>query len=85
MNALLIEHPFATREQLADRITKHYIVQAIKGSYKLLGSVEFLGNPVNIVSSFGTGFKDFFYEPISGVVHGEGEFGKAVSKVKYLP
>lgn len=82
LNALLIEHPFATPEQLADRITKHYVVQAIKGSYKLLGSVEFLGNPVNIVSSFGTGFKDFFYEPISGVVHGEGEFGKAVSKVQ---
>jgi len=32
------------------------------------GSLTTLGSPVNLVSSVGTGVKDFFYEPIQGLV-----------------
>ena len=31
--------------------------------YKLVGSFEFLGNPVGLANNLGTGMKDFFYEP----------------------
>jgi hypothetical protein len=46
----------------------------------LLGSAEFLGNPISIMSNIGTGVKDFFYEPIAGIVHGPKEFGKGITK-----
>ena len=38
-------------------------LQFLKQLHKLLGSVDFLGNPVAIASQIGTGLKDFFYEP----------------------
>lgn len=31
-------------------------------------SVEFLGNPVGLVSNLGTGVKDFFVEPAQGII-----------------
>jgi hypothetical protein len=32
--------------------------------YKILGSADFLGNPVGLFSNIGTGVMDFFYEPV---------------------
>ena len=41
----ILEHPFTTADDLFSRISSHYVTQIIKGSYRLLGSFEFLGNP----------------------------------------
>ncbi len=35
----------------------------------IAGSLSTLGSPVDLVTSVGTGVKDFFYEPINGLVH----------------
>ncbi|PRP82292.1 vacuolar associated sorting protein [Planoprotostelium fungivorum] len=80
MAELCLSHPFLLQRQLIDTVTKHYISQVIRGSYKVLGSAEFLGNPVSIVNSLGTGIKDFFYEPIAGAAHGASEFGRGLGK-----
>eukprot|EP01117_Protostelium_nocturnum_P007086 TRINITY_DN2542_c0_g3_i1.p1 TRINITY_DN2542_c0_g3~~TRINITY_DN2542_c0_g3_i1.p1 ORF type:complete len:1711 (+),score=625.62 TRINITY_DN2542_c0_g3_i1:479-5134(+) len=80
VKALNLNHPFCSQQQLMDTIMKYFISQAIRGSYKILGSAEFLGNPVSIVSNLGTGFKDFFYEPFAGIAHGPKEFGRGLSK-----
>jgi len=45
-----------------------------------VGSADFLGNPVQLVSSLGTGFKDFFYEPAAAIVKRPKEFGHALAK-----
>lgn len=34
LNGLLLEHPFSTREQLLNRMSKHYSMQAIRELYK---------------------------------------------------
>jgi len=44
-------------------VRKHYKAQLVQQLYKLVGSFEFLGNPVGLVNNLGTGVKDFFYEP----------------------
>lgn len=46
--------------------------QPVKQTTQVLtiaGSLSTLGSPVDLVTSVGTGVKDFFYEPINGLVH----------------
>lgn len=43
--------------------------------YKLLGSVDLLGNPVGLLSNLCTGVTDLFYEPALGLVHSPQAFG----------
>lgn len=42
----------------------------------MVGSVEFLGNPVGLINNLGTGVYDFFYQPAVGLVSSPEEFGK---------
>ena len=35
--------------------------------HKVVGSFDFLGDPVGLLSNLSTGVKDFFYEPIEGL------------------
>jgi hypothetical protein len=65
---------------LTSRITQHYTRAAIRQAYLLVGSADFLGNPVSFVSNLGTGVKDFFYEPAKGMVKSPEEFGKGLAK-----
>lgn len=54
--------------------------QALTEFYKILGSADFLGNPVGLLSNLGTGAKDFFVEPAKGIVQGPEAFGRGVAK-----
>jgi len=80
LNALMLERPFATQQELVSSIRKHYRSQLITQLYKLVGSFEFLGNPVGLVNNLGTGVHDFFYEPAQGLMKSPGEFAKGMSK-----
>lgn len=35
--------------------------------HNVVGSFDFLGDPVGLLSNLSTGVKDFFYEPIEGL------------------
>ncbi|CAN0024439.1 unnamed protein product, partial [Choristocarpus tenellus] len=35
--------------------------------HKVVGSFDFLGDPVGLLSNLSTGVKDFFYEPLEGL------------------
>mmetsp|Transcript_45817 Transcript_45817/g.71794 ORF Transcript_45817/g.71794 Transcript_45817/m.71794 type:complete len:623 (-) Transcript_45817:24-1892(-) len=80
LNALALERPFATQQELLSVIRKHYRSQLITQLYKLVGSFEFLGNPVGLVNNLGTGFQDFFYEPAQGAMKSPSDFAKGMSK-----
>lgn len=54
--------------------------QALRQWYKVVGSVEVLGNPVGLVSSLGSGVMDFFYEPAKGLVKSPKDFGKGEAR-----
>jgi len=49
-------------------LAKHYVKEGVKQLYKIFGSLEVLGNPVNVGSERGRGVKSFFYEPAQGAL-----------------
>eukprot|EP01122_Echinamoeba_exundans_P003714 TRINITY_DN1378_c0_g1_i1.p1 TRINITY_DN1378_c0_g1~~TRINITY_DN1378_c0_g1_i1.p1 ORF type:complete len:3355 (-),score=763.88 TRINITY_DN1378_c0_g1_i1:110-10174(-) len=80
LNGLMLEHPFTTQRDLVSRITQHYTMAALRQAYLLVGSADFLGNPVSLVSNLGTGVRDFFYEPAQGIVKSPQDFGRGLAK-----
>lgn len=80
LNALMLERPFASYPELVSSVRKHYKGQLVQQLYKLVGSFEFLGNPVGLVNNLGTGMKDFFYEPAQGIMKSPHEFAKGMQK-----
>jgi len=80
LRGLFLSNPFETQEQLINRIIGHYTTQGLSQLYKIVGSADFLGSPVSLVSNLGTGVKDFFFEPAKGLVKGPKEFGKGLAK-----
>lgn len=48
--------------------------------YKLIGSVDLIGNPVGLIDKLGTGVFEFFNEPRKGLLKGPKEFVGGVGK-----
>ncbi|TMW60846.1 hypothetical protein Poli38472_000888 [Pythium oligandrum] len=80
LNALMIEHAFGTSGDLTRRVTKYYTRQMWKQLHKILGSFDFLGNPVGFLDHIGTGVRDFVYEPLDGLRVGGKGFSKGLAK-----
>lgn len=80
LNALHIYHSFTTRTFMLSAIQQHYAFQGILQVYSLLGSADILGNPLGLVKNLGTGVKDFFYEPMAGMVKSPREFALGLSR-----
>lgn len=53
--------------------------QGIREGYKIIGSADFLGNPVGLVGSIGSGVEDFFYAPMEGIVRSPAAFGRGLA------
>eukprot|EP00742_Colponemidia_sp_Colp-10_P011678 GILJ01013009.1.p1 GENE.GILJ01013009.1~~GILJ01013009.1.p1 ORF type:complete len:1942 (-),score=279.50 GILJ01013009.1:31-5289(-) len=80
LNELYLEHPFSTQQVLVDQVVRHYAMQIMAQAYRLMGSADLLGNPINLVAHLGTGMKDFFYEPALGLITSPTHFGFGVFK-----
>ncbi|KAJ4455689.1 putative Vacuolar protein sorting-associated protein 13a [Paratrimastix pyriformis] len=80
MNALLITNAYAELGQLIRRIRTHYRMRLLLEAYKVLGSLEVLGNPVGLVTSLGSGVVDLFYEPYRGLTQSPKEFARGLGK-----
>jgi len=80
LNALTIEDAYGSTSTLLNPIIKHYTSQVIREAYKVLGSLEILGNPVQLVGNLGEGVMDFFYEPAMGLVSSPQEFGRGLAR-----
>lgn len=80
LNALMIEHAFGTSGDLTRRVSKYYKGQLWKQLHKVLGSFDFLGNPVGFLDHIGTGVRDFVYEPLEGLKVGGKGFSKGLAK-----
>jgi len=46
----------------------HYKYSIIKSLLLTLGSLEIFGNPVNLFSNIGTGFKDLVEKPLEVII-----------------
>lgn len=82
MNALAIKDMRLTMPELQERIIYHYRQDVIRQLYRILGSADFIGNPVGLFTNVSSGVADMFYEPFNGVVmHGNKELGIGIAKV----
>ncbi|KAK8803487.1 hypothetical protein WA158_001181 [Blastocystis sp. Blastoise] len=79
-NSFISQYIFSSISQFTTTLMKFYMYQAINNWYKLIGSVNFLGNPAGLLDNIGTGVHSFFYEPINGIQQGPNEFGRGLQK-----
>lgn len=83
MNALAIKDMRLTLPDLQGRITYHYSQEVLRQLYRILGSADFIGNPVGLFTNVSSGVADIFYEPFNGaVMHGNQELGIGIAKVR---
>ncbi|TBU65089.1 vacuolar protein sorting-associated protein 13 [Dichomitus squalens] len=81
MNALAIKDMRLTLPDLLNRITHHYRQEVLRQLYRILGSADFIGNPVGLFTNVSSGVADIFYEPFNGVVmHGNKDIGIGIAK-----
>lgn len=85
MNALAIKDMRLTLPDLEERILIHYRQEVLRQLYRILGSADFIGNPVGLFTNVSSGVADIFYEPFNGaVMHGNKELGIGIAKVKSI-
>ena len=83
LNALGIKDMRLTVPELQSRIAHHYRQDVLRQLYRILGSADFIGNPVGLFTNVSSGVADVFYEPFHGVVmHGSKELGIGIAKVR---
>eukprot|EP00842_Homolaphlyctis_polyrhiza_P001382 jgi/Hompol1/2244/HPOL_005409-RA len=66
LNALELEHPNVSANQLVSRIMQFYSQEILGQVHKIIGAADFLGNPVGLFNNVASGVSDMFYEPIQG-------------------
>jgi vacuolar protein sorting-associated protein 13A/C len=83
LNALAIMDMRLTMPDLLSRITYHYRQEVLRQLYRILGSADFLGNPVGLFTNVSSGVADIFYEPLNGMVMNgyRTELGLSIAKV----
>jgi len=53
---------------LVSAIKSHYVQESLRQVHIVLGSADFLGNPVGLFNNISSGVADIFYEPYQGLV-----------------
>jgi len=68
LNALILENARISIPALINNMTNHYKQEFIRQIHIILGSADFLGNPVGLFNNISSGVADVFYEPYQGLV-----------------
>lgn len=68
LNALFIENVRVPIPILMESISTHYGQSFFYQIHKILGSADFLGNPVGLFNNLSSGVLDIFYEPYQGFI-----------------
>ncbi|PGH18613.1 hypothetical protein AJ79_00392 [Helicocarpus griseus UAMH5409] len=68
LNALMLENARVSIPTLFSSVTSHYTQEFLRQIHVVLGSADFLGNPVGLFNTVSSGFVDIFYEPYQGLV-----------------
>ena len=80
--SLVLENARVSLPVLAQRVQTHYSQQALGQVHNVLGSADFLGNPVGLFNNISSGVVDIFYEPYQGLIMTDRpqEFGIGIAK-----
>ncbi|KAE8355847.1 hypothetical protein BDV28DRAFT_20786 [Aspergillus coremiiformis] len=68
LNALMLENARVSLGVLASNIQRHYTQEFLRQVHVVLGSADFLGNPVGLFNNVSSGVAAIFYEPYQGLV-----------------
>lgn len=68
LNALMLENARISTPVLIGNIREHYTQEVLRQIHIVLGSADFLGNPVGLFNNISSGVADIFYEPYHGLV-----------------
>ncbi|KAL4976672.1 hypothetical protein BDW66DRAFT_134541 [Aspergillus desertorum] len=68
LNALMIENARVSFPVLVSNIRRHYTQEFLRQIHVVLGSADFLGNPVGLFNNVSSGVAAIFYEPYQGLV-----------------
>lgn len=80
LGALSLAHPLGSVGALKGRLARHYTRQVLQVVYTVLGSVDFLGNPMSFMHSLGSGMWDFVSAPAVSLLQNPKEFTRGVAK-----
>jgi len=80
LNGLTFEHVRGSPTVILGNLLHHYRGEIIGETYKVVGALEFLGNPIGAVNKLGTGVSDFFYLPAKGAVESPNAFVEGLAK-----
>ncbi|OQR99498.1 vacuolar protein sorting-associated protein 13 family protein [Achlya hypogyna] len=67
-SALVIQHEITDAAQVREVVVDHYTTSLLRQLYKLVGAMNFMGNPVGLAASVRDGLKDFVVAPYVGLV-----------------
>jgi vacuolar protein sorting-associated protein 13A/C len=81
-NAIVLEDLHTSPEGLLSQLISKYRGEALRQVHKVIGSADFIGNPVGLFNNITAGVQDVFYEPYHGILVGEGiqELGVGLAK-----
>ena len=65
---------------LSSQLTNSYLNQLKRRIFKIIGSLDILGNPTGYATSISKGFLEIFEAPRRGLIHGPLGFGEGVAK-----
>ncbi len=68
LNALMLENARISVSALMSNVQSHYTQEVLRQIHVILGSADFLGNPVGLFNNVSSGVADIFYEPYQGLV-----------------
>jgi vacuolar protein sorting-associated protein 13A/C len=55
LNALILENVFGDQDDVIEQLKNHHMERLKQNLFKFIGASNLLGNPMNFVSSLGTG------------------------------
>lgn len=81
-NAVVLEDLHTSIEGLSQQLLVKYRSETLRQMHKIVGSADFIGNPVGLFTNISAGVQDVFYEPYQGILVGEGiqELGLGLAK-----
>lgn len=82
LNALMLENARVSVPVLTQNVSNHYSQEGLYQVHKILGSADFLGNPVGLFNNLSSGVADIFYEPYQGFIMADGpeQLGLGIAK-----
>ncbi|GAA5827080.1 hypothetical protein JCM11251_002234 [Rhodosporidiobolus azoricus] len=81
LNALVIENVRLSLPVLQERLTVHYGNEFFGQLYRVLGSADFIGNPLGLFNNVSSGVADFFVQPYDSVMmNGNKDLGIGIAR-----